>query len=144
MLRIILSQRLIFQIAAVSLFLCTGCGGERLYPITLTFTHADGSPVTGGTVTLRNTENPEVFGGGVIGSDGVCKPVLRGRENPGLPAGTYQLGVNELPTPDLDAPRRPPMFARRYSNPSASGLTAKIDGSVTSPIRFVLENEPIK
>jgi hypothetical protein len=99
-----------------------GCG-QRTYPVTLSFSLADGSPLTDGFVAVQHTADSAILGGGPIAADGTCRPLLRGQSNPGLPAGTYRLGVTGSVSSDFDAPPPPPLFDSVFMDPSSSGLT---------------------
>jgi len=106
----------------VALLAAAGCGRQN-YPVTLSFALADGSPLTEGFAAVRHPTDPAILGGGPITADGTCRPVLRGQSAPGLPAGTYQVGVTGAQSQDFDSPASPLPFASSYTNPVASGLT---------------------
>jgi hypothetical protein len=83
-------------------------------------------PLTGlslGAAVVHHATDPAVLGGGVIEADGTCRPMLRGRSAPGLPAGTYRVGVSGAAPADIDEPSPPLPFEPIYTNPAASGLT---------------------
>lgn len=100
-----------------------GCGGERLYPVSLAVILPDGTPAAGCSVMLRRDETPVVTAGGRIAGDGSCTPVVPGRTSPGLPAGTYRVTLLADTGPPTDgSATRPLPFAGRYTNPEHSGL----------------------
>ena len=117
--------------AALVLSAAAGCG-PTVYPVTLTLTLtltlalADGQPLTAGAVVLLHATDPVVLGGGPIEADGTCRPMLRGRSAPGLPAGTYRVGVSGSAPANLDKPSPPVPFDLIYANPAASGLTLAV------------------
>ena len=108
--------------AAVVLSAAAGCG-PTVHPVTLSFTLADGKPLTAGAAVVHHATDPAVLGGGVIEADGTCRLMLRGRSAPGLPAGTYRVGVSGVAPADIDEPSPPLPFDPIYTNPPASGLT---------------------
>ena len=84
-------------------------------------------PLTGGAVVVLDATDPVIVGGGPIGADGTCRPLMRGRSAPGLPAGSYRLGVTGPVSADLDDPSPPLPFdpatctaLRRSGRPWAS------------------------
>lgn len=124
-------------IAAV--LMAAGCGGTS-YPVTLSFTLADGSPLTEGFASVQHATDPAILGGGPIGADGTCRPVLRGQSAAGLPAGTYNVGVTgDNTTADFDAPPPPPRFDESYTNPASSGLTFTVGPGSPGPTAFSLK-----
>jgi hypothetical protein len=124
----------------VALLAAAGCG-QRTYPVTLSFKLSDGSPLTAGFAAVQHDTAPAILGGGPIGADGTCRPVLRGQSAPGLPAGTYRVGVAG-PTPeDFDAPPPPPLFDSSYTNPADSGLTFTVGSGSAEQASFSL-NKP--
>jgi hypothetical protein len=102
-----------------------GCG-PRTYPVAISFTLGDGRPLTAGAVVVLHATDPVVLGGGPIGADGTCRPLLRGKSVPGLTAGTYRLGVTGSAAADLDEPSPPLPFDPAFTNPAASGLTLTV------------------
>jgi len=114
-----------------------GCS-EKTYPVSLTFTLADGAPLSTGFVTVQHTSITAILGGGGIAADGSCRPVLRGRSAPGLPAGTYRVGVTAGPVTDFDAPPPPLPFSLDYTNPAGSGLTFTVDPADSAHHTFTL------
>lgn len=115
-----------------------GCGVST-HPVTLSFTLADGSPLTEGFAAVQHTSDAKILGGGPIGADGSCRPLLRGRSAPGLPAGTYRVGVTGPSASDFDAPPQSPPFAPRYMNPTESGLSFTVGSGSPENTAFSLE-----
>ena len=103
----------------------SGCGATT-HPVSLSFTLPDGRPLTGGAVVVLDATDPVIVGGGPIGADGTCRPLMRGRSAPGLPAGNYRLGVTGPVSADLDDPSPPLPFDPAFTNPAASGLTLTV------------------
>jgi hypothetical protein len=102
-----------------------GCG-PRTHPVAVSFTLPDGRPLTAGAVVVQHATDPVVLGGGPIEADGTCRPLLRGTSAPGLPAGTYRLGVTGQVSADLDEPSPSLPFDPVFTNPAASGLTLTV------------------
>jgi len=102
-----------------------GCGPQT-HPVAVSFTLPDGRPLTAGAVVVQHATDPVVLGGGPIEADGTCRPLLRGTSAPGLPAGTYRLGVTGPVSADLDEPSPPLPFDPVFTNPAASGLTLTV------------------
>lgn len=107
---------------ALAMLLTTGCS-QKTYPVSLSFALADGAPLSAGFVTVQHTSVAAILGGGAITADGICQPCLRGQSVPGLPAGTYRLGLTAATAGDFDAPPPPLPFSLDYTNPAGSGLT---------------------
>ena len=103
----------------------SGCGAA-IHPVSLSFTLPEGRPFTGGAVVVLHATDPVMIGGGPIGADGTCRPLLRGRSAPGLPAGNYRLGVTGPVSADLDDPSPPLPFDPAFTDPAASGLTLTV------------------
>lgn len=116
----------------------TGCGNPT-YPVTLSFKLADGEPLAAGFVAVQHTTDPAILGGGPIAADGTCRPLLRGRAMPGLPAGTYQVGVTGASTADFDAAPPPLPFDPTYMKPADSGLTFTVGASGPNQTAFSLK-----
>lgn len=108
--------------ALATILIATGCGGERIYPVSLSVLLADGGPARSCSIMLRREEAPPTIAGGRIGPDGSCAPIVAGRTSPGLPAGTYRAVVSADTGPPSDGPRKPLPFNDRYSNPEQSDL----------------------
>jgi|GEM_PF-3182363 len=114
-------------VGLVSLMCLAGSGcGVTTHPVSLSFTLPDGRPLTGGAVVVQHATDPVMIGGGPIGADGTCRPLLRGRPTPGLPAGSYRLGVTGPASADLDAPSPPLPFDPAFTDPAASGFTLTV------------------
>ncbi len=109
----------------VAALVAAGCS-PKTYPVSLSFSLDDGSLITAGAVVVRHATDPAILGGGPIAADGTCRPMLRGRSVPGLPSGTYQIGVVG-PTPfNIDEPAEPIAFDASFTNPADSGLTLTV------------------
>jgi len=124
---------------AIVLSVAAGCG-PTVHPVALSFTLADGKPLTAGAVVVQHATEAAIFGGGPIEADGTCRPRLRGRSAPGLPAGTYRVSVSEVASADLDEPSPPLPFDPIYTNPAASGLTLAVGPGSPEKTRFALGN----
>ena len=120
------------------LLVATGCGNPT-YPVTLSFKLADGEPLAAGFVAVQHTTDPAILGGGPIGADGTCRPLLRGRSEPGLPSGTYQVGVTGASTADFDAAPPPLPFDPTYMKPADSGLTFSVGSGGPEQTAFSLK-----
>ena len=103
----------------------SGCG-TTTHPVSLSFTLADGRPLTAGAVVVLHATDPVMVGGGPIGADGTCRPLLRGRSVPGLPAGSYRLAVTGPALADPDVAPPPLPFDPAFTDPAASGLTLTV------------------
>lgn len=121
-----------------ALLMAAGCG-PRVYPVSLSFKLADGSPLTAGFAAVQHDTDPAILGGGPITADGTCRPVLRGQSAPGLPAGTYRVGVAGAAAADFDAPPPPPLFNASYTNPADSGLMFTVGAGSAGQTSFTLE-----
>jgi hypothetical protein len=135
-----LDRRAVIGLGAVLIasLAAAGCG-QRSYPVTLSFALADGSPLTAGFAAVEHDTDPAVLGGGPITADGTCRPVLRGRSAPGLPAGTYRVGVVGATPADFDAPPPPPVFDPSYTSPADSGLTFTVGPGSPAQASFSLK-----
>jgi predicted outer membrane repeat protein len=109
----------------LAVLVATGCS-QKSYPVSLSFTLAEGTPLTAGFVTVQHTGDSAILGGGAIAADGTCRPLLRGRSVPGLPPGTYRLAVTAAATAGFDAPPPPLPFSPNYTNPAGSGLSFSV------------------
>lgn len=125
---------------ACCLLAVAGCG-QRTFPVTLSFSLADGRPLAGGAVVVKHATDPVILGGGPIGPDGDCRPMLRGRSTPGLPAGTYRIGVTPPESQVMDDPTALALFDWKHMDPSASGLTVEV-GPGQSPTRAFSLRKP--
>ena len=128
---------------ATSVF-ATGCGPQT-YPVSLVFTLEDETLLTAGSVIVRHTVDPAIRGGGPIAPDGTCRPMLRGRPAPGLPAGTYQLGISgPAPAAFQDPSEVVWPFDRSYADPKISGLTLTVGPGHPDKATFTLSNRKTK
>lgn len=123
-------------IAAV--LMAAGCGAKS-YPVTLSFTLGDGSPLTEGFASVQHDTDSAILGGGPIAADGTCRPVLRGHSAAGLPPGTYRVAVTGAASADFDAPTPPPRFDASYSSPDSSGLSFTVGPGSPETASFSLE-----
>jgi hypothetical protein len=124
-------------VLVVAALAAAGCG-QQSYPVALSFTLADGSPLTEGFATVQHTTDPAILGGGPITANGTCRPVLRGQSAPGLPAGTYRVGVTGAESQDFDSPAAPLPFESSYTNPADSGLTVTVGAGSPETTAFSL------
>jgi hypothetical protein len=125
----------------VAAMLAAGCN-QKIYPVSLSFTVGEGTPLSAGFVTVQHTSVAAILGGGAIAPDGICRPLLRGRSVPGLPAGTYRLGMTAVTTGDFDAPPPPLPFSLDYTNPTGSGLTFTVGPAEPDHHTFSLKQSP--
>lgn len=131
--------RLVVGRLVVAAVVAAGCGGERLYPLTLVVNLADGRPAAGGSVMLRRDEAPLVTAGGRVGTDGACAPIVPGRTSAGLPAGPYRVTVTADTGPPTDEAGKPPPFAGRYTNPEQSDLRVTVGPGMDGRVVLTLE-----
>jgi hypothetical protein len=130
--------RLLAGAVALALSALAGCG-PTVHPVTVSFTLADGKPLTAGAVVVHHATEAAILGGGPIEADGTCRPILRGRSAPGLPAGTYRVGLSGVVPADLDEPSPTLPFDPIYTNPTASGLTLAVGPGSPEKTSFSLK-----
>lgn len=131
------SGALVWGVLVVASLAAAGCGQQN-YPVTLSFKLADGSPLREGFATVQHSTDSAILGGGPIAGDGTCRPMLRGQSTPGLPAGSYRVGVTGAESQDFDSPAAPLPFAVSYTNPVESGLTFTVGAGNPEATAFSL------
>jgi hypothetical protein len=128
----------VVPVAMAVVMAAAGCG-PGTYPVTLSFRLADGSALADGFAVVEHATDPAILGGGPIGADGQCRPLLRGQSSPGLPEGSYRIGLAGPPVADADEPAPRLAFALRHTNPATSGLTVEVGPQSPPEAVFTLE-----
>jgi hypothetical protein len=107
-------------------------------PVTGTVRYDDGTPVTGGEVTLHPADDPKLpTGVAYIQPDGRFA-VFTEKPGDGVRTGKYKVGV--APPTDDYGPRNPRPIDPKFADPATSGITFEVkpgpntlDVTVTRP-----------
>lgn len=127
-------------VAGVVILVAAGCGsGERLHAVTGRVTDADGKALPDVRVvfiakgrSLTATGRTDADGRYTLGTT---------RVGGGAPAGDYAVvAIDDGRGSDIDHPR-PSRLASRYTDPAASGLSARVEPGMGA-IDLVLEAPP--
>jgi Carboxypeptidase regulatory-like domain len=124
-------------LGAVGFVAVIGCGkSSGLQDIEGRVTHKDGSPLVGATVMYRSADSHK-YATGVTDNDG---HYTLGTSHPGegIAPGNYSITVMENRGDEDNM--RPPTIHRKYSLPSKSGLTFKVEPGGKST--FDMELDP--
>jgi len=121
--------------------LCLSGCGERFYSVSLAVRLPGGKPAAGCSVILEQEQEPKVRAGGRLGPDGVCTPFVAGRSSPGLPKGTYRVGIaaDAGPPPGDGDARKPLPFEAKFTDPNESGLRVEVGPGHESAVTLSLD-----
>lgn len=110
--------------AAMLLAVVAGCGGKGMHEVTGRVTDPDGTPLPQIRIVFIG-KNASLTATAQTAADGTYRLGTR-RPGEGAPAGAYTvLVVDDVPISD-SAPPPEPRIAKRYSDPSLSGLEARV------------------
>lgn len=127
-------QRVFACLLFLTPFVLSGCGGERVPPLTPVKgkVTVDGAQLIAGQVTLVADPPPATplpTPAGKIGPDGSYQIFTGGKA--GAPLGKFKVRVTTL-TMSPEPGKEPIAFDKKYSDPEASGLTFDVIASPES------------